>query len=135
MATVSEVLVIFYFIFIFLLCVMCVSVCVRTLVCILYSCGATRSQFILAQNKLAAQLQISSPRHIYCAPVHPFTRCLSCVRRPLSLVATTGRPPRPRRSTPGAQIFVGPFAEEQPTGMRTPSLPFPLCEAEDPNPS
>lgn len=64
---------------------MCVSVRENIGVYPVFLWSNTLPRLYWPKNKLAAQLRISSPRHIYCAPVHPFTRCLSCVRRPLSL--------------------------------------------------
>ena len=69
------------------------------------------------------------------ASVIPFT-----FTRLRSLCATTGwavgyRRHR-RRPTPGAEAFVGLFAgDELPPGIATPSLPFLLCETDNPNPS
>jgi hypothetical protein len=48
-----------------------------------------------------------------------------------SYLGPAGRSPHRFYSMLGAQVFIGPFAERQPTGVRSPPLPFLLCEAED----
>ena len=66
----------------------------------------------------------------FSSPVHA-----ACARRALS--RSWGQLRDRRRRTPGAQVSGGPFVgdERAPTGTRTPSPPFLLCETELPNPS
>jgi hypothetical protein len=65
----------------------------------------------------------------FSLPLRVRARALS-----LSLVATTRR--SPRLPTPGAEVFVGPYAgDEHPPGMPIPYFPFLLCETEHINPN
>ena len=70
------------------------------------------------------------PPSAFSSPVHA-----ACARRALS--RSWGQLRDRRRRTPGAQVSGGPFVgdERAPTGTRTPSPPFLLCETEFPNPN
>jgi hypothetical protein len=53
------------------------------------------------------------------------------VAAPCQLLRSTRRPPHRCYSMLGAQVFIRPFTERQPTRVHSPPLPFSLCESED----